>query len=88
MSETTTIYYKIDNNISNKTYSNLTTRLSSDINDTKDVVNELVSSVKELDDTKDVVSKLVSSVKELEIQKKVNKRKRWISALKTRRRYF
>jgi len=42
----------------------------------------------DISDTEDVVSKLVSSVKELEIQKKVNKRKRWISALKTRRRYF
>lgn len=38
--------------------------------------------------TKDTVSRLESSVKEIRREEKFAKRKRWIGAMKSRRRYF
>lgn len=38
--------------------------------------------------TKNTVSRLVSSVKEIQREEKITKRKRWIRAMKSRRRYF
>ena len=42
----------------------------------------------EIDSTKSEVSKLVSSVKEIQREEKIAKRKRWVKAMKLRRRYF
>lgn len=42
----------------------------------------------EIDSTKSEVSKLVSSVKEIQKEEKIAKRKRWVKAMKFRRRYF
>ncbi len=42
----------------------------------------------EIDSTKSKVSKLVSSVKEIQREEKIAKRKRWVKAMKFRRRYF
>lgn len=51
----------------------------------RDITSDLQS---EIDSTKSEVSKLVSSVKEIQREEKIAKRKRWVKAMKIRRRYY
>ncbi len=51
----------------------------------RDITLDLQS---EIDSTKSEVSKLVSSVKEIQREEKIAKRKRWVKAMKIRRRYY
>jgi len=51
----------------------------------RDITSDLQS---EIDSTKSEVSKLVSSIKEIQREEKIAKRKRWVKAMKFRRRYF
>lgn len=55
------------------------------INSIRDISADIKADV---DETKGEVSKLVSSVKEIQREEKIAKRKRWIHAMKSRRRYF